>query len=71
MLVSHYWGGSAMASKYQKHCVELLRTQFPGDSLHLAMAGMLVLYVAMMTAIAYYISWSRRQDGRSVLPAGA
>jgi hypothetical protein len=26
---------------------------------------------AMMTAIAYYISWSRRQDGRSVLPAGA
>jgi hypothetical protein len=27
--------------------------------------------IAMMTAIAYYISWSRRQDGRSVLPAGA
>ena len=30
-----------------------------------------VLACAMMTAIAYYISWSRRQDGRSVLPAGA
>ena len=27
--------------------------------------------IAMMTAIAYYLSWSRRQDGRSVLPAGA
>jgi len=27
--------------------------------------------IAMMTTIAYYISWSRRQDGRSVLPAGA
>ncbi len=27
--------------------------------------------IAMMTGIAYYISWSRRQDGRSVLPAGA
>jgi hypothetical protein len=27
--------------------------------------------IAMMTAIGYYISWSRRQDGRSVLPAGA
>jgi hypothetical protein len=27
--------------------------------------------IAMMTAIAYYISWSRRQDGRSVLRAGA
>jgi hypothetical protein len=27
--------------------------------------------IAIMTAIAYYISWSRRQDGRSVLPAGA
>jgi hypothetical protein len=27
--------------------------------------------IAMMTAIAYYISWSRRQDGRSVVPAGA
>ena len=27
--------------------------------------------IAMMTAIAYYISWSRRQGGRSVLPAGA
>jgi hypothetical protein len=27
--------------------------------------------VTMMTAIAYYISWSRRQDGRSVLRAEA
>ena len=27
--------------------------------------------ISMMTAVAYYISWSRRQDGRSVLPAGA
>jgi len=24
-----------------------------------------------MTAIAYYISWSRRQDGRPMLRAGA
>jgi len=27
--------------------------------------------IAMMTAIAYYISWSRRQDSRSVVRAGA
>jgi hypothetical protein len=27
--------------------------------------------IAMMTAIAYYISWSRRQDGRPMLRAGA
>ena len=27
--------------------------------------------IATMTAIAYYISWSRRQDGRSALRAGA
>jgi hypothetical protein len=27
--------------------------------------------IALMTAIAYYISWSRRQDGRPVLHAGA
>ncbi|MBV8924004.1 MAG: OpgC domain-containing protein [Bradyrhizobium sp.] len=27
--------------------------------------------IAMMTAIAYYISWSRRQDSRPVLRAGA
>ncbi|MBV9459470.1 MAG: OpgC domain-containing protein [Bradyrhizobium sp.] len=27
--------------------------------------------IAMMIAIAYYISWSRRQDGRSTVPAGA
>jgi hypothetical protein len=30
-----------------------------------------VIGIAMMTAIAYYISWSRRQDNRSVLRAGA
>jgi hypothetical protein len=27
--------------------------------------------IALMTAIAYYISWSRRQDGRPVVHAGA
>jgi hypothetical protein len=27
--------------------------------------------IALMIAIAYYISWSRRQDGRSTVPAGA
>jgi 7-cyano-7-deazaguanine synthase in queuosine biosynthesis len=34
LLVSHYWGGSGMASKYQKNCVELLRKQFPSVALN-------------------------------------